>query len=100
DLVVDPAPARVPGPRVGILSGDQHIGRTGDVLEILHAPRIGFADGHSPALMVRSVARRRVANHGPDLGPSFEMRPSGAPQDEDGVCVAQARYSLSACTEK
>ena len=47
DLVVDPAPARIPDPRVGILGGNEHVGRTGDVLEILHAPRIGFADGHA-----------------------------------------------------
>ena len=46
DLVVDPAMARIPGPAIGILGRDQHVGRTGDMLEILHAPGIDFADGH------------------------------------------------------
>ena len=45
-LVVDPSMLRVPGPGVGILGRDAHVIRTRDVLEILKAPRIGFADGH------------------------------------------------------
>src|SRR4051812_44278864 len=34
----------------------------------------------SPGLMLRSVAQQRVSKHG--AAPSFETRPSAAPQDE------------------
>ena len=45
----------------------------------------------SPGLMLRSVAQRRVSKHG--ATPSFETRPSGAPQDEAG----RSRRESMAC---
>jgi hypothetical protein len=46
DLVVDPAELRIPLPGVGIFGRDVHVGRTGGAFEILHSPRVGFADRH------------------------------------------------------
>jgi hypothetical protein len=56
ELVVNPAMGWIPRPGVTIFRGDQNVGRTRDVLEVLSAPWVDFTNRHLFPFGLRSEA--------------------------------------------
>src|ERR1700677_1289710 len=79
ELVVDPAGLRIPLPGIAVLSGNER--RRLDVLEILQAPRINFAD-----------------RHGGDSMPSKKGQPKADDSPNATICPRSSACPPLACS--
>ena len=73
ELVINPVVFGIPGPGIKIIGRNQDVFRARNILEILVAPGIAFADGHGRSFLLEHILIAKVYNPGSGPGQALAV---------------------------